>query len=176
VTARRARVLDIVGIAVLAATVAAALALVPRAEWSRAVEPAMQAVYGFFLALIAIALARAGGRPRLEQTLLALLLAAMPIVYLRGALATHRGALVWVEAGGTVLFACAAAAGSRHPRLLAAGIVAHGLAWDVWHLGLAVVPDWYAAACALVDLGLATYTASRLYAWSTSASSYPGAP
>jgi hypothetical protein len=165
----RARVLDALGTAALAGGIAVAFALVPRAEWSRATEPTTQAVYGFFLAIALIALARARGRARLERTSLALLLAAMPVVYLRAALeGAHRGARVWPEVLGLVLFAGAAAFGCLYPRLLAAGIVAHGIAWDLWHLGTGLVPDWYAAACAVVDAALGAYAASRIAAWSSS--------
>jgi len=164
------KVLDALAAAVLAAGIAVALRLVPRGEWSRAAEPTTQAIYGLFLMLAVIALARVRGRPRLERASLALLLAAMPVVYLRAAIegAAHPGAPVWLEVVGVALFAGAAVGGYLHPRLLAAGIVAHGVAWDLWHLGAGPVPDWYAAACAVVDVGLGTYAASRLHAWGSS--------
>ncbi len=165
------KILDALAAAVLAASIAVALKFVPGGEWSRAAEPTTQAIYGFFLALAVIALARARGRPRLERAALALLLAAMPVVYLRAALeGAHRGARVCPEVVGVVLFAGAAVGGWLHPWLLAAGIVAHGVAWDLWHLGARLVPDWYAAACAVVDVGLGTYAASRLPAWTSSRS------
>ena len=41
------------------------------------------------------------------------------------------------------------------PWFLAIGLLAHGLAWDLWHLDGRVVPRWYGWACALVDVGLA---------------------
>ena len=148
----------------LVTAAAIAAALVPRADWSRVTEPTTQAVYGFFLLLAVLALARATGHVRAERAALALFLAAMPIVYLRAAL-LHPGSRVWPEVVGAVLFAGAAARGYARPTLLVAGIAAHGVGWDLWHLGTGPVPSWYAVACALVDVGVGAYAAGRLGAW-----------
>ncbi len=105
-------VLEALAAAVLAAGIAVALRLVPPGEWSRAAQPTTQAIYGFFLGLAVIGFARARGQPRLERASLALLLAAMPVVYLRAALeGAHQGARVWPEVVGVVLFAGAAVGG-----------------------------------------------------------------
>lgn len=149
---------------ILAAATAVGAVLVPRAEWSRVAQPATQSIYGFFLALAVLALARASGHVRLGRAVLALFLAAMPVVYLRAAL-EHPGARIWPEVVGAVLFAGVAAGGYSRPGLLVAGIALHGVVWDLWHLGTGPVPTWYAVFCAVVDAGVAAYAAGRLAAW-----------
>jgi hypothetical protein len=103
-----------------------------------------------------------------ERAVIALFLAGMPVVYVASGMAHGTGA-TWlaVELAGLLLYGGLAVAGWRHaPWLLAAGVAAHGLAWDAWHLvGPSYIPPWYAVGCLLVDVGVAAYVATRLGTW-----------
>lgn len=107
----------------------------------------------------------------LERLTVALFLGGMPLVYL-GRWLWHGGATAgtgWlaVELFGTVVFVGLAILGYRGlPWLLVGGVALHGIAWDSWHLGTSTyVPDWYARACLVIDLGLALYCATRIPLW-----------
>lgn len=120
--------------------------------------------------IVLLALTRLAGPAGvlLERAWIALFLAGMPVVYIARCVA-HRAGGAWlaVEIAGLLLFAGLAVAGWRHaPWLLAAGVAAHGIAWDAWHLaGSPYMPRWYAIGCLLVDVGVAGYVATRLGAW-----------
>lgn len=160
------KAIDLAGGAVLAVATVASLAVVPRPAWSQASEVTTQAVYGILVTLAALAILRATGRTRAEQICLAALLAAMPLVYVRSVPA---GGALWPEVIGFVLFVgIAAVALFALPALLAPGLAAHGL-WDLAHLTTGPVPQWYAVACAVIDVGLGIYIASRLPAWRAAA-------
>lgn len=50
--------------------------------------------------------------------------------------------------------------------MLALGIAAHGVLWDTWHHGRTnSMPDWYATACLVVDLGWGFYACRKIRAW-----------
>lgn len=103
-----------------------------------------------------------------ERAFIALFLAGMPVVYVVSWSAHGTdGAWLAVELAGLLLYGGLAVAGWRHaPWLLAAGVAAHGLAWDAWHLvGPPYIPPWYALGCLLVDVGVAAYVATRLGTW-----------
>jgi hypothetical protein len=108
----------------------------------------------------------------IERRVLALFLAGMPLVYVASWLVTRGagtgGGWLWVEIAGFPLYTALAILGIRRsPWLLAAGIAAHGLAWDSWHYftKTAYIPGWYAIGCFLVDIGLGIYIATRIPAW-----------
>jgi hypothetical protein len=106
----------------------------------------------------------------IERILVTLFLAAMPLVYISSWLATGGGAgatWLWVEILGLIVYVSLAVLGfTRSPWFLAAGIAAHGVAWDSWHFrNSAYIPSWYALGCLLVDVGLGIYIAVRLSAW-----------
>jgi hypothetical protein len=108
----------------------------------------------------------------IERRVLAVFLAGMPLIYVASWLATHgagaSGGWLWVEIAGVPVYATLAVLGLRRsPWFLAAGIAAHGLAWDSWHYyaNTGYIPSWYAIGCFLVDLGLGLYIAARIPAW-----------
>jgi hypothetical protein len=98
--------------------------------------------------------------------LLAGFLVGMPLVYVSRYLFASTGRMAnywfWVEVLGTIIFVALAVLGlKRSPWFLAIGIVAHGLAWDIWHYrNSTYIPDWYATACLAVDLAFAAYVAA----------------
>ena len=107
----------------------------------------------------------------IERIVLALFLAAMPLVYILRWLTKRDGAgseWLWLELLGFAVYAALAVMGLKVSAwYLAAGIGAHGIAWDAWHYFTAetYMPHWYAIACMLVDLGLGMYVAARIPAW-----------
>lgn len=113
-----------------------------------------------YLGVLFLLLRRAGrGVPRRTLTLF---LAGMPLIYLANWL-RHGGTSGWltVELSGLASFGFLAWMGRfRAGWWLAVGIAAHGL-WDVAHVGVApFVPDWYATACAIVDVAMGGYVAA----------------
>ena len=77
---------------------------------------------------------------------------------------------LFVELGGQAVFAVVALGlGMRRYQALAFGIVAHGLAWDVWHIGRqGFIPDWYTVVCLVVDVSIGPYVFVRAAAWQRS--------
>ena len=120
--------------------------------------------------IVLLALTRLAGPAgvAVERAFIALFLAGMPVVYVVSSMA-HRSGGAWLalELLGLLLYGGLAVGGWRRaPWLLAAGIAAHGLAWDAWHLvGPSYIPPWYALGCLLVDVGVAAYVATRLGVW-----------
>lgn len=118
---------------------------------------------------------------RTELWLLAVFLIAMPCVYVAKyfSIGNAISAPLWLEVAGIAIFATLAVLGlKRSPWFLAAGILAHGVAWDAWHFhaaeraawrASAFIPDWYAMGCLLVDVALAAYVAVRVPAYRTAA-------
>jgi hypothetical protein len=160
---------DLVGLVVMGVCTGLTLAMVPGEVLARPAGPPAQAIYGFLLTLVALGLFRAFRRPRSERVWLAMLLALMPVVYIRTGLMQDPPANLTIQLVGFALFTGLAIGGLFHsPWLLVLGLLAHGLAWDIWHLDGTVVPRWYALACVLVDVGLAAYAATRVAAWQNS--------
>ncbi len=84
--------------------------------------------------------------------------------------ADHTGFLwLGVEAAGLLVYAAFAVLGfKRSPWFLVAGIMAHGLAWDIWHIGNSrYIPNWYSVGCLVVDVSLGVYVAIRIAMWET---------
>jgi hypothetical protein len=120
------------------------------------------------IVLLGITRLRGASGVAVERAWIALFLAGMPVVYVvRGLRHPASGGWLALELLGLLVFGVLAVAGWRRaPWLLAAGIAAHGLAWDAWHLGgPSYIPPWYARGCLLVDVGFAAYVATRLGAW-----------
>jgi hypothetical protein len=120
--------------------------------------------------VVLLALTRLAGTRgvAVERAWMALFLAGMPVVYVVSWMAHGEGGgWLAVEVAGLLLYAGLAVAGwRRSPWLLAAGIAAHGLAWDAWHLaGSSYMPPWYALGCLLIDVGVAAYVATRIQTW-----------
>ena len=127
---------------------------------------------GLTIAVLAVTRLLGGRAIAVERIWAALFLAGMPAVYIVRWLATGGGGssplLLAVEVAALPVYAGLAAFGlARQPWLIAAGIAAHGLAWDGWHWHppSGYIPPWYAFGCLLVDLGLGLYLAARLPAW-----------
>jgi hypothetical protein len=107
---------------------------------------------------------------RAERYIAALFLAAMPLVYITAWYQTGGAgaANYWlpIEIAGFPAYGGLALVGLTHPWLLAVGIAAHGITWDLWHHFTATgyVPHWYATGCLVVDLALGLYLFIRLRA------------
>jgi hypothetical protein len=148
---------------VVAGCVPAVLGVVPPGEWKRVGEPTWLALAGFLATVALIAFLEAQRHaplPLYARIWFAGFLAGMPGIYI--AMAHRHGASHSVELLALALFGACAVAGVRRPALLVYGIAAHGLLWDSWHFGRTeFMPDWYAAACAMVDLALGFWLLSR---------------
>jgi len=163
------RRMDTIALACLILSTGFSLLVVPDLRLADLAEPAVQAAVGTPFVLTAlVALRVSAASPIWERRVLALFLLVMPTIYL-GMLALHGGGPGWLgtELAGQAAFATIAIVGLRRSGwVLAAGIAAHGLLWDSWHHGRAAfMPDWYATACLIVDVGWALYAASRVRAW-----------
>ena len=162
---------DVVGLVALVVSVVAVLPLFPDVPWRHLAEPSYQAALALMVTAAVILGQRARGRrgSAFERWWLALFLAGMPLVYLADwavAGSAHTVGWLGVELAGFVIFASLAVLGVRRsPWFLVAGIVGHGLGWDLWHHGVGFVPDWYATGCLVADLGLGVYAATQVRAW-----------
>jgi hypothetical protein len=160
-----------------AATALTAWTLTTVPSWRGALaDPCHQAAIAA-AATIAILFAtrRMGSRGvALERVVMALFLTGMPLIYIASWLVTGGGgsgrAWLAIELAGLPVYAALALLGLRRSAwYLAAGIAAHGLGWDVWHLHSDYIPRWYAIGCLLVDVGLALHVAARAATWRSSA-------
>ncbi|MDR3415711.1 MAG: hypothetical protein P4L83_05955 [Nevskia sp.] len=129
---------------------------VPLAEY--AYNPAYFALAaGTLTSALYLALRLAPARTEgLERLLLALFLAAMPLIYLWAALRSGDRAGALIEAGGFCVYGALAFVGYRRSvALLGLGIIAHGVGWDAWHHHhAAYIEPWYPFGCFVVDAGL----------------------
>ena len=161
---------DATGLGLFVVTMIAAALLVPELSVGLLGQPAFWAVIGGAVTLTVITILRSQGRrgTAVERVVLATFLFLMPTVYLASWLRSG-GEITWfwIELSGQVGFGALAVLGLRRsPWLLAAGIGAHGLLWDAWHYGRTpFMPDWYAIACAVVDVGAGVYVATQVSAW-----------
>ncbi len=139
------------------------VALLPDSPLRHLGEPPYLASIASVVTTIALFVFDLSNDAKMVRRLLAIFLAGMPLVYLATWLTSPSGqADLWIEMAGFFVFAALAALGLvRSPWFLAAGILAHGLAWDLLHLGSAFMPAWYAVGCAVVDVGFSAYAASR---------------
>ena len=163
---------DKLAFAFAAATAAAMLYAVP--SWHGfATDPCLWASVAAGATILLLLVTRhLGDHARLfEVRWLALFLAGMPLIYLARwilkAEPTGRSGWLLVELVGLLLYGTLSILGLKRPWLIAAGIAAHGIAWDVWHYfpGSSYIPSWYAIGCLVVDIGLGTYAAARIPAW-----------
>ena len=163
--------MDVLGIGSLVLWTGLSLLLVPDISAANWYEPTILAAVSMPIVLATLVALRLGRAPVVwERTLLASFLFFMPTVYL-GSLALHGGSRDWLvtESVGQMLFAAVALIGWRVPWVLAVGLASHGLGWDWWHYGrTGFIPDWYATACLMVDVGCGVYALSRLPAWNES--------
>lgn len=140
---------DKLAFAVAAASTVGTLYLIP--SWHGFLtDPCLWGYAGAIATVVILLITRhLGDRARLfEVRWLAIFLAAMPLIYVARWLLTGAQGYGWmlVELGGVVAYATFAVAGLKNHWFLAAGITAHGLAWDIWHLfpGSSYIPSWYA--------------------------------
>ena len=105
-------------------------------------------------------------REHLERLLLAVFLAAMPVIYFWGALENREAIGALVEFAGFLIYGAWALVGYRRSTLLLGlGIAAHGIGWDSWHHDHASYIDaWYPSACLLVDVAFAVAIAVHVHA------------
>jgi hypothetical protein len=161
-----ARLLALAGLAGLIAALAVC--------WLRLASPAPLSAYVLDPSHFALAAATAVApfyaalvlqrrrRERLERHLLAVFLAAMPLMYLWGALLDHDLNAVFVEIVGGVVYVTWAVAGYRRSvLLLGLGIAAHGIGWDGWHHHADYIAPWYADMCFIVDVAFAIAIAAH---------------
>lgn len=161
---------DALGLAALVLSTMAATLLVPDLSLAALGDPAFGAVVGAAVTLTLVVVLRGRGRRGsvLERSAFAIFLALMPMVYVVSRLRFGGSAnWLWLELLGQGVFAGLALVGARRsPWILAAGIAGHGLLWDSWHYGRTpFMPDWYAIACLIVDVGWGLYVATQARTW-----------
>jgi hypothetical protein len=132
--------------------------LAPRSalsEFSRAETLAGWATVVVALALVILRLLPQR-RLRVERSIYAVFLAAMPLIYFAAALRQGSGSEIAIELVGVFVFVGLALFGYFKSFLaLGLGIAAHGLGWDLWHHSSAsYIAGWYPFACLLIDLAL----------------------
>lgn len=118
----------------------------------------------FWLTVLLIGGLRLAGRQGtlLERAWLAGFLAGMPLIYLAELWRTGGGGW-WIELAAVPVFGVLAALGLlRSAWFLGLGILAHGVAWDLWHVGGRVVPTWYAVGCLVADVALGVYVLTHV--------------
>jgi alkylhydroperoxidase family enzyme len=159
-------------LALLFATTAIGLVRVPLGPSQTLTDPCHLAVAsGLIVTGVVVAARWMGDRGvALERLSLALFLAGMPPVYVSSwfwSPPLHGGAWLAVELVAVPVYGALALFGYRRsPWALVAGIALHGVGWDAWHYGrTSFVPDWYAWACLLADVGIAVYAAARVPRW-----------
>jgi hypothetical protein len=153
-----------IGLGVLGVGAVLAIWLTPFEAWGNLRAPEVRALYGYLLTLVVLASLR--WHPRgayFEKVWLVVFLGAMPLVYLEAA--WRVGASLPLQLVGLGLYGAMAWAGMRSSWLLVGGLALHGLVWDLPHLHQGVVTDWYTLGCAVVDVSLAGYAATRVGAW-----------
>src|SRR5262245_45526053 len=167
---------DVVGFAFLYAQLAATFWLVP--DWSLAHigEPVYLAALANVVTAAAITVIRLSGRrgSAAERLLLAIFLAGMPLIYVSSWLLAPQPGWLVAELIGTAVFVALALIGWRRSIwVLALGIAAHGLAWDLWHYGhAAFIPNWYALGCLITDVSLGIYVALQAPAFASKTTAF----
>src|SRR5690349_14953656 len=104
---------DGVGMGILAVGTVVALIAVPVAAWTEVARPEVRALYAYGGVLAVLAWLRWSGRELLEPRILAVFLAAMPLVYLEAGWSA--GAPLGVRGVGPGSYAALAVAGRREP-------------------------------------------------------------
>ena len=149
----------------LVAQLAISIALLPESPLAHPGEPTYLAAIASIAVSLALGVTRFVPRPPwFDRLVLAVFLAAMPVIYAWCALLRGGASDLALESVGIAIYGGAALVGYlRAPWLIGAGIIAHGLGWDAWHHGRSgYVPDWYSAACLVVDIGLGLFALVHL--------------
>ena len=158
---------DALALGAVIASLAASLLTIPADSWRAApLDPCHGGVIIAIVVTAALTVTAFAGEKarRLERSLLAIFLAGMPLPYILN-LVWYGGSTAWLalELAALPIYGALALAGLRRsPAYLAAGISAHGLLWDAWHLGGTPMPSWYALGCLIVDQTMALYVLVRM--------------
>lgn len=96
---------------------------------------------------------------KLERALYALFLGSMPLLYFGAALLAGANLTdLIIEFLGVIIFIGLAVWGYfKSFTVLAVGIIAHGVGWDLWHHAPAqqsFIASWYPLTCLLIDVAL----------------------
>jgi hypothetical protein len=132
--------------------------LVPAGFLHALVNPAHAATLGGMVSLVFMGAAtwRPPKEPTFLPSLVAQVLASMPVFYLWAAVRSGQPDAIATELVGLMIFVAWALFGDqRSHRALGLGIVAHGLLWDSWHHHRSDIFDpWYPGACLLFDVAV----------------------
>ena len=154
-----------VAFVLLIAQLVITIAILPESPFARVTEPTYLAALAAIAVTLVLAVTRFVARPPwLDRVVLASFLAGMPIVYAWCAILRGDSADLAVESIGIVVFGGTAVAGYiRRPWLIGAGIIAHGIGWDLWHHARSgYVPDWYSLGCLIADIGIGVFALVHL--------------
>jgi hypothetical protein len=165
---RLARLEPLAFVILFAAISSLFLALAPESPFAHLGSAPYAATVGAAIAGIVLAIVRFLMRRnlQLEKFVLAVFLAAMPIIYLWSALEAGDSNGVLLESLGIVIYGGLAVFGFfRSPLALGLGIAAHGLVWDwLHHNRSAYIPNWYSLGCLIVDVAFAFLVLTQLHA------------
>lgn len=149
----------------MAITVAAALAVVP--DWTAVsfTEPSYWGIAGF-LAFAGLLLARprsAWNPGSLNRRIVVAFLVLVQLLYVASALRFGGSSPeLGLQLGGWAVWLLFAALGRRSDAVLWVGCALHGL-WDAFHFGrVDFMPEWYGAACIVVDVAVGAFVLARL--------------
>ena len=149
----------------LVITGAAALAVVP--DWTAVdlTEPSYWGIAGFLVwAVLLLARPRGSWTPgSVNRRLTVAFLVVVQMVYVASRLRFGGSSLeLGIQLGGWAVWLLLAALGSRSDAPLWIGCALHGL-WDAVHFGrVDFVPEWYGAACIVVDVAVGAFVLVRL--------------
>lgn len=157
----------------LIVTAAAALAVIP--EWSAdsLTNPSYWGIAGYLVVALSFVL-----RPRgdwnpgsVNRRLVLAFLAIVQLVYVASWVRFGGSSLeLGIQLSGVGLWWLFAVIGRRSDTVLWIGSALHGL-WDAVHFGrVAFVPEWYGAACIVVDVAFGAFVLMRLTEAARSAS------
>jgi hypothetical protein len=143
------------------------LTLAPESPFAHLGSAPYAATVGAAIAGITLTIVRLLPRRnlQLEKIVLAVFLAAMPMIYFWSALEAGDSNGVLLESLGIVIYGGLAVFGFlRSPLALGLGIAAHGLIWDWLHHNRSVyIPNWYSLGCLIVDVAFALLVLTQLH-------------
>jgi hypothetical protein len=140
-------------------------ALVPASFLSTLSNPAHFATLGGLISVVVFTITSIWPPkdPKFARSLVAQVLASMPVFYLWAALRSGTQQDVLIEVAGLFIFVGLALYGYvKSPMILGLGIMAHGLFWDSWHHKHSVIFDsWYPPACLVFDIAAGIVVIAR---------------
>jgi hypothetical protein len=168
---RLARLEPLAFVILFAAISSLFLRLAPESPFAHLESPPYAATIGAAIAGIVLTVIRFLPRRnlQLEKFVLAVFLAAMPVIYLWSALEAGDSNGVMLEVLGLVIYGGLAVFGFfKSPLALGLGIAAHGLVWDwLHHNRSAYIANWYSLGCLIVDVAFAFLVLTQLHAHHT---------